>query len=204
MCVENQPVPNIGAATPPTPKKDLEELQKNLKLSAEGLQGQASAVSLGSLSTSASGLPSHTASTASLGVCSGSASTSSEQHEADVMADAFSQAFGSGAGPSFDARDFAERFMAMRKQVTTRNSQLRDRSPPCRHPWTAAPLVPYPQRPRRWHASMAWDFRPGSEPKLRAQLFEACDSDEQGDHRLMMEMSAEEFMALPVSPWGRW
>lgn len=147
-----------------------------------------------------------TASTTSLGACSGVSGGAVEQvgdlcdrydHDKDFLASALARAFGEIGGASFDARSFAERFLAVRDQVIARNENL-TRSPP--YPMRWAPLTP--QRPRKWHAAIAWDFTLGGEPKLRAQLFEAAS--DSSEHRLMMEMSAEEFSALPLSPWGRW
>jgi len=195
MRVCNQPAAHIGAAvsrstegSSASEEDEEEELLNSLKLRR---------------STSAS-----TASTASLDICSthsGCAAdeASDAEHEIDLLADALAQAFGCRGGVNFDSRDFAERFLAMREQVASRNSQLLECPPPCRYTWVSS-QVTLPRRPRRWHASIAWDFAAGGTPKLRAQLFEACDGEESCDHRLMMEMSAEEFSALPVSPWGRW
>lgn len=198
MCVDNQPVAHIGA--PAVPKAlllsrsvsemedSLEELPvNNHKLSAGGLLGRSASAST------------CTASTASLGLCSACSGGAAEQaSEPQQLADAFAKAF--GGSPKFD---FAEQFLKMREMVTARNLQLREHSPPCRH-LGGCPLVPLPQRPRTWHASVAWDFAACGEPKLRAQLFEGSYDSEEPEHRLMMEMSAEEFMALPVTPWCRW
>lgn len=160
-----------------------------------------------SLGHSASTTSTATASTTSLGACSGVSFGAAEQvrdlceqyeHDKEHLAAALAQAFGVIGGGNFDARSFADRFLAVREQVVARNEQLM-RSPP--YPMRWAPLTPH--RPRKWHAAIAWDCSPGGEPKLRAQLFEACGSDD-SEHRLMMEMSAEEFSALPLSPWGRW
>jgi len=197
MCVQNQPAAHIAApalqicgASSASEEDDEEELPNSLKL-------QRSTSELAS-----------TASTASLGICSTHSScaayeASNADHEIDLLADALAQAFGVREGVNFDSRDFAERFLAMREQVAARNFQLHECAPPCRYSWVSSQIA-LPRRLRRWRASIAWDFVAGGEPKLRAQLFEAGDGDESSDNRLMMEMSAEEFAALPVSPWGRW
>jgi len=187
MCVDNQPVARIVSRTHlqgGIPEEAILELPDS-KFGDEVLLGH-------SASTSSTA----TASTESLGACSG-ASPGTEQ---ELMAEAFEQAFRSLGGANLDPRKISERFLAMREQISRRNEVLA-RAPPFFRQWSQPPLF---QKPRKWHAAVAWDFSAGCEPKLRAQLFEACDVEDAGDHRLMMEMSAEEFAALPISPLGRW
>jgi hypothetical protein len=206
MYVDNKPVAHVGApvprAAPPVPPAEQENLPRSSgKVITGGSWCHASAVSLSSASTSTC-----TASTTSLGISStysGMADQASDLPEKDLLAGALAQAFGGCGGANFNSADFAERFLEMRQQVTSRNIQLQENASLHRHPW-AAPLGPLPRGLRRWHASIAWDFNAGGRPKLRAQLFEGFEGDAEGKHRLMMEMSAEEFMALPISPWCRW
>jgi hypothetical protein len=203
MRIDNSPVARIAlrAQSPSgTSSEDPSPLPDFRNAKAGGL-----AFSLGHSSSTAS---TATASTTSLGACSGVSGGTIDQvrdlceqheHDKELLAAALARAFGDIGGANFDARSFAERFLAVREQVVARNEQLM-RSPP--YPMRWAPLTPH--RPRKWHASIAWDFSIGGEPKLRAQLFEACGDADTSEHRLMMEMSAEEFSALPLSPWGRW
>jgi len=201
MCMDNQPVAHIGAPQPREREQSISSEEEEQELPTR-LKGHASPVSLASASTSAC-----TSSTVSrFSSCSGcSASSSAAEQVPDLLADALSRTFGGRGRATFDSQDFSERFLAMREQVTSRNLQLLQEfeCPPNSRFFTAPPR-PKPERPRRWHASIAWDCMAGGEPKLRAQLFEACDSEDASAHRLMMEMSAEEFMALPIEPWGRW
>lgn len=190
MSMDNQPVAHIGAPQPRQCNRSRSSDEEEQEMPTR-VKGHASPLSLVSASASTCA-----SSTVSLGC---SASSSVADQVPDLLADALAQTFGACGGAAFDSQEFSERFMAMREQVTSRNLQL---LPECRP--HSGHLSAAPPRPRRWHASIAWDFTAGGEPKLRAQLFEACDSEDAGAHRLMMEMSAEEFMALPVEPWGRW
>jgi kinesin family protein 5 len=157
------------------------------------------------LGHSASTSSTATASTTSLGMCSASSAAdcfkeSCGQLDAkDSSAEALVRAFGSLGASNFDSRSLMERFLSMREQIAHRNDLLAKDAPCSKH---LDP--PTPHRPsRKWHASIAYDFSAGGQPKLRAQLFEACELGDSSEHRLMMEMSAEEFSTLPLHP-GLW